>query len=99
MSKESNNDRFSLSGTSTKCQRSTHRNENSINRNARVAWLCFVGLMIVSICAATNCAYAQSENSSSNPGAAGEPYPNMPSIAPIGVRIAKYMDVPASSQG
>jgi hypothetical protein len=33
------------------------------------------------------------------PGAAGAPYPNMPQIAPIGVRIAKYMDVPESAKG
>jgi glyoxylase-like metal-dependent hydrolase (beta-lactamase superfamily II) len=31
-------------------------------------------------------------------GAPGEPYKNMPSIAPIGVRIGKYIDVPASAQ-
>ena len=30
---------------------------------------------------------------------AGEPYPNMPSIAPIGVRIPKYLDVPESGKG
>src|SRR6185369_14782643 len=29
----------------------------------------------------------------------GEPYPNMPTIAPIGVRIPKYMDVPESANG
>ncbi len=44
-------------------------------------------------------ANAQSSGSSSGQGEAGEPYPNMPSIAPIGVRIGKYMDVPASAQG
>jgi glyoxylase-like metal-dependent hydrolase (beta-lactamase superfamily II) len=33
------------------------------------------------------------------PGAAGVPYPNMPQIAPIGVRIARYMDVPESAKG
>lgn len=33
------------------------------------------------------------------PGAAGEPYPGMPAIAPIGMRISKYMDVPASARG
>jgi hypothetical protein len=44
-------------------------------------------------------AYAQSNNSRSAPGAAGEPYPNRPSIPPIGVGIAEYMDVPASAQG
>ena len=33
------------------------------------------------------------------PGTAGAPYPGMPSIAPIGVRIGKYMDVPEASKG
>ena len=33
------------------------------------------------------------------PGAAGTPYPSMPSIAPIGERIGKYMDVPAAAVG
>jgi glyoxylase-like metal-dependent hydrolase (beta-lactamase superfamily II) len=33
------------------------------------------------------------------PGAAGTPYPDMPAIAPIGVRIGKYLDVPASAHG
>lgn len=30
---------------------------------------------------------------------AGEPYPLMPPIAPIGERIAKYQDIPASARG
>ncbi len=42
---------------------------------------------------------AASADSAVVPGAAGEPYPGMPAIAPIGVRIGKYMDVPASAQG
>jgi glyoxylase-like metal-dependent hydrolase (beta-lactamase superfamily II) len=54
---------------------------------------------MIGICAGTNGVYSQSDDSSTVQGAAGEPYPNMPSIAPIGVRIAKYMDVPTSSQG
>ena len=33
------------------------------------------------------------------PGAAGEPYPHMPDIAPIGERIGKYLDVPAEARG
>jgi glyoxylase-like metal-dependent hydrolase (beta-lactamase superfamily II) len=33
------------------------------------------------------------------PGAAGEPYPGMPAIAPIGVRTGKYIEVPASARG
>jgi glyoxylase-like metal-dependent hydrolase (beta-lactamase superfamily II) len=32
-------------------------------------------------------------------GSAGEPYPDMPSIAPIGERIGKYIDVPESARG
>jgi glyoxylase-like metal-dependent hydrolase (beta-lactamase superfamily II)/quercetin dioxygenase-like cupin family protein len=32
-------------------------------------------------------------------GAAGEPYPGMPAIAPIGVSIGKYIDVPGSARG
>jgi glyoxylase-like metal-dependent hydrolase (beta-lactamase superfamily II) len=33
------------------------------------------------------------------PGAAGAPYANMPAIAPIGVRMDKYFDVPDSAKG
>ena len=33
------------------------------------------------------------------PGAPGASYPGMPAIAPIGARIAKYMDVPESAKG
>ena len=32
-------------------------------------------------------------------GTAGEPYADMPAIAPIGVRTGKYIDVPASAKG
>jgi hypothetical protein len=35
----------------------------------------------------------------SGPGTPGEAYSNMPAIAPIGVRIGKYMDVPESAKG
>lgn len=54
--------------------------------------------VIVIICSAAAGVHGQSGDSSTGPQA-GEPYPNMPSIAPIGVRIAKYLDVPPSSQG
>jgi glyoxylase-like metal-dependent hydrolase (beta-lactamase superfamily II) len=33
------------------------------------------------------------------PSAPGAPYPNMPAIAPIGVRIGKYMEIPESAKG
>ncbi len=56
--------------------------------------------LIVSVCMFTSAARAQSAGGSGEEGAAAaEPYPNMPSIAPIGVRIGKYIDVPASAQG
>ena len=61
--------------------------------------LLIAGFVITIVCASTVGIRGQSADPASEPGAAGEPYPNMPSIAPIGVRIAKYMDVPASSQG
>jgi len=32
-------------------------------------------------------------------GAAGDPYPKMPAIAPLGVRIGKHLEVPQSSRG
>lgn len=35
----------------------------------------------------------------SGPGTPGEAYSNMPAIAPIGVRIGKYMDIPESAKG
>jgi glyoxylase-like metal-dependent hydrolase (beta-lactamase superfamily II) len=37
--------------------------------------------------------------SAQSPGAAGNPYLNMPLIAPIGVRIEKHLDVPESGKG
>jgi hypothetical protein len=33
------------------------------------------------------------------PGQPGEPYPNMPAIAPLGVRIGKHLPVPESAEG
>lgn len=55
-------------------------------------------------CAALTCAgfgvvHAQSRSDGPAPGAAGEPYPGMPSIAAIGDRTGKYLDGPASAQG
>ena len=98
MFKETQNDRPSSVGTRTNYMRAQHYSENSVMRNAGIVWFCFV-VLLIGICAAPDGVYAQSDNSSIVQGAAGEPYPNMPLIAPIGVEIAKYMDVPASSQG
>lgn len=33
------------------------------------------------------------------PGTAGDPYPEMPAIAPLGVRIGKHLEVPESAKG
>jgi hypothetical protein len=74
-----------------------HSSQHSLNANSRKFFLAV--LIMAGICACAAGAYGQSSGSSSAPGEAGEPYPNMPSIAPIGVRIAKYMDVPASAEG
>ena len=62
-----------------------------------VATRLLAGLMVAGICISG--AYSQSGVAKSQQGLPGEPYPSMPSIAPIGVRIGKYMDVPASAQG
>src|SRR5881227_3555278 len=33
------------------------------------------------------------------PGTPGSPYPDMPAIAPLGVRIGKHLEVPESAKG
>src|SRR5437016_7255860 len=66
---------------------------------SRIYKILLAGFVIPIVCASPVGIRGQSVDLISEPGAAGEPYPNMPSIAPIGVRIAKYLDVPASSQG
>src|SRR5882762_2331638 len=98
MSKESKNDRPSLVGTRTNYPRVQHHSENSFMRNARIVGFCFV-VLLIGICAGPDVVYSLSNDSSTAQGAAGEPYPNMPASAPIGVRIAKDMDGPASAQG
>lgn len=65
--------------------------------NTRAARLLLAGLLVAAICAAGS--YAQSRDSVGEHGAAGEPYPQMPSVAPIGVRTGKYIDIPASALG
>jgi hypothetical protein len=65
--------------------------------NIRVVRLLLAGLLVAVICAAGS--YAQSIDPGGEQGAAGEPYSQMPSIAPIGVRIGKYLDAPAAAKG
>ncbi len=64
----------------------------------RIAGLALTALFAVGMF--TSAARAQSASAGGEEGvAAAEPYPNMPSIPPIGVRTGKYFDVPASAQG
>jgi glyoxylase-like metal-dependent hydrolase (beta-lactamase superfamily II) len=60
-------------------------------------WLAM--LLVAGACTFTADTRAQSVAPISEQGTAGEPYPNMPAIPPIGVRTGKYLDIPASSQG
>ncbi len=97
MSKEINCDRRAFLGTAVNDHCSMHSSQHTATRNSRRFFLAV--LIAASICACAAGGHAQSSGSSSAPGEAGEPYPNMPSIAPIGVRTGKYMDVPASARG
>jgi glyoxylase-like metal-dependent hydrolase (beta-lactamase superfamily II) len=56
-------------------------------------------LFVIAACGCVLSARAQSGRDGSEAGAAGESYPHMPSIAPIGERIGKYMEVPAAAVG
>src|SRR6266478_8822315 len=58
-----------------------------------------LALVIASISVFPAITRAQSDTPKNDEGTAGEPYPNMPSIPPIGVRTGKYFDIPASAQG
>src|ERR1700722_12631547 len=42
---------------------------------------------------------AAESNHEAPPGQAGRPYANMPDIAPIGVRVDKYYDIPEQAKG
>jgi NAD(P)-dependent dehydrogenase (short-subunit alcohol dehydrogenase family) len=59
--------RLTLMGAADhRCSR--YHGENNFMKNARIAWLRLVVLIILSICAGANCAYSQSTNSSNTPG-------------------------------
>jgi glyoxylase-like metal-dependent hydrolase (beta-lactamase superfamily II) len=68
-------------------------------KDIRIGHPLLAALILACICSFTAVAHPQSSASRSEQGTAGEPYPNMPSIPPIGVRTAKYFDIPASAQG
>lgn len=56
-----------------------------------VAILCAISLMPV--------VSALADSQDDVPGAPGEPYLNMPTIAPLGVRIGKHLEIPESAKG
>ena len=58
-----------------------------------------LALVVAAACTGVLSARAQSREAGSIPGTVGEPYAHMPSIAPIGERIGKYMDVSAAAAG
>jgi len=61
-----------------------------------------LGVAAVSLIAVTGAFWtgaALAARSEARPGTAGVPYANMPAIAPIGVRMDKYFDVPDSAKG
>src|SRR3982751_1752888 len=67
------------------------------NTRIQRTWLAALIIAGSWVLPATAC--AQSGAPKPEQGIAGEPYPNMPAIAPIGVRTAKYFDIPMSAQG
>ena len=70
-----------------------------ITRHGYVDWVGRPWLVALIVLCAFTATWAQSVDTSGEQGVAGKPYPLMPSIAPIGVRIGKYMDIPTSSTG
>jgi glyoxylase-like metal-dependent hydrolase (beta-lactamase superfamily II) len=58
-----------------------------------VTWPYFAALLF---CTAVGIVCPQTVNAA---GEAGTPYPNMPEIAPIGVRIGHHMDIPEGAKG
>jgi glyoxylase-like metal-dependent hydrolase (beta-lactamase superfamily II) len=57
------------------------------------------GLTLLSVLLAAAIGAAPARAATKVPETPDAPYPHMPPIAPIGVRIAKYMDVPATARG
>jgi glyoxylase-like metal-dependent hydrolase (beta-lactamase superfamily II) len=68
-----------------------------VPRRAAIAFV--LALLVAGALARVPVANADKLDPSAVPGAAGEPYPQMPSIAPIGERIGKYLDVPEAAKG
>ena len=73
-----------------------------LNRDTRTLWYVFLGLGTASLIAVTVVFWTGAPLAARNgarPGTPGAPYANMPAIAPIGVRVDKYLDVPDFAKG
>src|SRR6185436_20256156 len=57
------------------------------------------GLALLAVLLAAAIVASPARAATKEPEAPDAPYPHMPPIAPIGVRIARYMDVPAAARG
>jgi glyoxylase-like metal-dependent hydrolase (beta-lactamase superfamily II) len=57
------------------------------------------GAGVVALAAILGTGAALAARNTSAPGTPGAPYANMPAIAPIGVRMDRYLDVPAAARG
>src|SRR4051812_4630000 len=60
---------------------------------------CFAMSLALFLCVAQPVISAIAESDEGAPGAAGHPYPEMPAIAPLGVRIGKHLEAPDSAKG
>src|SRR5262245_44966356 len=74
-------------------------NDDAFAPASRIWCLLIAALIFAGISAFTANIRAQSIGPNSQQGAAGEPYSKMRAVAPIGVRIGKYIDIPVSAQG
>ena len=62
-------------------------------------WIALACAILAAIGAAFVTDIGLAARSGARPGTAGVPYANMPAIAPIGVRVDKYLDVPEFAKG
>ena len=97
MSKEINYDRSTFLNAAVDHPCSMYSGQHTTTRNG--GRLILAVLIVATVCVCFAGTHAQSADTTSARGEVGEPYPNMPAIAPIGVRTGKYLDVPASARG
>jgi len=75
---------------------------NSLNRDMQRRLYLLIALACASLVTVAGVFWTGARiaaHSGARPGTPGVPYPNMPAIAPIGVRVDKYLDVPDSAKG